>query len=131
MMEKIKGRKEIPDVHSKACPAPVSGRWSFVSLFLLKPLAPATVPRKQRRQSQRILGSSSVTNPNAPPQILRGRGASTHHLQAELLELFTDSEVLLVHFSSLIWLVIRVFVFFRWKLNIMNSRTKFCTYFRQ
>lgn len=32
-------RKEIPDVHSKAHPAPVS-----VSLFLLKPLALATVP---------------------------------------------------------------------------------------
>lgn len=45
-MEKIKQRKEIPDVHSKARPAPVSDHWSFVSLVLLKPLAPATVQRK-------------------------------------------------------------------------------------
>lgn len=35
---KMKGRKEIPDVNNKLCPAPVCGHWSFVYLPLLKPL---------------------------------------------------------------------------------------------
>lgn len=36
--ERENGGKDIPDVNSKVCPAPVCGQGSFVYLSLLKPL---------------------------------------------------------------------------------------------
>lgn len=94
-MEKIKERKEIPDVHNEARPAPVSGRWSFVSPFLLKPLGAATVPRKQRGRAREFSEAlwSRIPTRHPPhrhsggvsPSPGRGVAASTRHLQAELV----------------------------------------------
>lgn len=61
---KRKGRKEIPDVNSKVCPAPVCGHWSFVYLPLLKPLPPAAAPGKlhnKAREFSEALQSGSPT----------------------------------------------------------------------
>lgn len=62
---KRKGRKEIPDVNSKVCPAPVCGHWSFVYLLLLKPLPPAAALGKlhnKAREFSEALQSSSPTS---------------------------------------------------------------------
>ncbi len=62
---KKKGRKEIPDVNSKVCPAPVCGHWSFVYLPLLKPLPPAAALGKQHnkaREFSEALQSSTPTS---------------------------------------------------------------------
>lgn len=66
---KRKGRKEIPDVHSKVCPAPVCGHWSFVYLLLLKPLPPAAAPgklhNKAKEFSEAFQSSSATSADNA------------------------------------------------------------------
>lgn len=63
---KKKGRKEIPDVNSKVCPAPVCGHWSFVYLPLLKPLPPAAALRelhnKAREFSEALQSSSPASS---------------------------------------------------------------------
>lgn len=62
---KRKGRKEIPDVNSKVCPAPVCGHWSFVYLPLLKPLPPAAALGKlhnKAREFSEALQSRSPTS---------------------------------------------------------------------
>lgn len=62
---KMKERKEIPDVNSKVCPAPVCGHWSFVYLPLLKPLPPAAALgelHNKAREFSEALQSSSPTS---------------------------------------------------------------------
>lgn len=61
---KRKRRKEIPDVNSKVCSAPVCGHWSFVYLPLLKLLPPAAALGEQHnkaREFSEALQSSSST----------------------------------------------------------------------